>query len=88
MSTAVAETLVAALGTYAVAGFVFAVPFVWRLVGILDPAARHGTVGFRLLIVPGVMALWPLLLVRLVGGGQAPPDEWNAHRAAAKAGTP
>ena len=85
MSTAAAETLVAALGTYAVAGLVFAVPFVWRFVGTLDPAAQHGTVGFRLLIVPGVVALWPLLLVRLVRGAQAPPDEWNAHRASAKA---
>ena len=84
MSTAAAETLVAAAGIYVGAGLLFAVPFVWRFVGRLDAAAQHGTIGFRLLIVPGVTVLWPLLLARLVRGAQAPPDEWNAHRAATK----
>jgi len=30
--------------------------------GRVDPAARHASPWFRLLIVPGVAALWPLLL--------------------------
>ena len=46
-------------------GFLFALPFVWRGVHGLDPLARTGTLGFRLLILPGAAALWPLLLFRL-----------------------
>lgn len=54
------------LGLYLGCGLVFAVPFVWRWVGRLDPLAGEGTRGFRLLILPGAVALWPLLAARLV----------------------
>lgn len=84
VSASTAQLLVTVLGVYAVLGVLFAVPFVWRLAGRLDPAARQGTWGFRLLILPGVMALWPYLLARLAGGAVAPPDEWTAHRAASR----
>ncbi|MDE2871433.1 MAG: hypothetical protein OXQ94_07050 [Gemmatimonadota bacterium] len=60
----VAEVLVIALGAYGAAGVVFAVPFAWRGAGALDPAAGRGTWGFRLLTLPGAVALWPLLLAK------------------------
>jgi len=84
VSPSTAQLVVTALGAYAGIGGVFAVAFVWRFAGRLDPAARHGTWGFRLLVLPGVMALWPFLLARLAGGAVAPPDEWTAHRAASR----
>lgn len=84
MSAFTAQILVTALGIYGGLGAVFAVPFVWRLAGRLDPAARHGTWGFRLLVIPGVIVFWPYLLARLAGGAVAPPDEWTAHRAASR----
>ena len=82
MSPSTAQLVVTAFGVYAGIGGVFSLVFVWRLAGRLDPAARQGTWGFRLLMLPGVMALWPYLLARLAGGAVAPPDEWTAHRAA------
>lgn len=70
------------VGIYAAAGLLFAVPFVLRGVNRIDRVAAAGTWGFRLIIVPGVVALWPLLLRRWLSGS-APPRERNAHRDAA-----
>ena len=51
---------------YLAAGLLFAVPFVARWAGRLDPAARNGSLGFRLLILPGSALLWPWLLARVL----------------------
>jgi regulator of protease activity HflC (stomatin/prohibitin superfamily) len=61
-----ARTLVLALEAYLGFGLLFALVFVWRGVACVDPSARSGTIGFRILILPGCAALWPWLLVRLV----------------------
>lgn len=63
MPLPVAEALAFALRLYAAVGALFAVAFAWRGAGALDPAARAGSWGFRLLILPGSAALWPVLLV-------------------------
>jgi hypothetical protein len=84
VSVSTAQLVVTVLGLYAAVGVAIAAPFVWRLVGRLDPAAAHGTIGFRILIFPGAAALWPYLLARLLAGATGPPDEWTAHRGAAR----
>ena len=69
----VAEALVTALAIYVAAGIAFAVPFALKGAGAIDPAAKGGTWGFRVLTLPGVAALWPFMLVkwrRAAGGGQ------------------
>jgi membrane protein implicated in regulation of membrane protease activity len=71
-------------GVYAACGFLFAIPFVLKGVKLIDPHAAHGSWGFRLLIFPGTLALWPLLLRRWLKGISEPPEERNAHRQAAK----
>src|SRR5438034_7440019 len=72
------------LGAYLACGLVFAIPL--ALVGVkkIDPHAAHGSWGFRLLIIPGTMAFWPLLLRRWATGAKEPPEECNAHRRAAR----
>ena len=60
----VAEAVVIALAVYGAAGAVFAVPFALRGAGVIDPAAKGGTWGFRVLTLPAVVALWPLMLVK------------------------
>ncbi len=73
------------IGTVHVAlGLLFGVPFVFRGVDRIDPAARGAGVGFRLLILPGVVALWPLLFLRWRRGGP-PPTERSPHRDASLA---
>ena len=69
-------------GAYLACGFLFALPFAFLGVGKIDPHASHGSWGFRLLIIPGATALWPVLLRRWIGGIHEPPEECTAHRQA------
>lgn len=69
---------------YLLVGILFAFAFVAKGAGKIDPVAKHGTWGFRVLIFPGVVAFWPLLLSRWVRGVTHPPPECNAHRNAAR----
>lgn len=55
------ELALVLIAVYAVCGALFALAFVSRGVGKIDPAARDAPLGFRLLILPGSLALWPLL---------------------------
>ncbi len=79
MPESVASLLVTLLGAYVALGLIVAVAFVLRGVGRIDPRAVEGTWGFRLAILPGAAALWPLVLSRWRRGGP-PPEERNAHR--------
>ena len=65
MSDGPARLLVLAAAGYLAAGVLFAIPFATRWVGRLDPAAKSGTWGFRVMIVPGAVLLWPVLAARL-----------------------
>ena len=53
--------LVTLFGVYALIGVLFALPFLLRGAEQIDEAATQGSWGFRVLILPGVIALWPLL---------------------------
>ena len=79
---------VACAGLYALAGLVFAVPFLVRGVEAIDPASRGSGWGFRVIVLPGVVALWPFLLRRWLSGASAPRSERNAHRDAARTREP
>lgn len=83
---AIAEAFVVALAAYMIIGVAFAIPFL--LVGVqrIDAQARGAWVGFRLLILPGVAAFWPLFLRRWIHGLSEPPVERNRHRKAALTG--
>jgi hypothetical protein len=83
-SIALAQTLVYVVAIYLALGLGFAIPFVIWGVGRIDPAAAGGTPGFRGIILPGVVLLWPLLAKRWWQGFHHPPPERNAHRAAAQ----
>ena len=81
-----ATALVWATAIYVLLGLFFALAFVSFGVTRVDVAARGTGLGFRLLILPGVAALWPLLLRRWLRGAPEPPVETNAHRRIAKHG--
>ena len=59
-----AELLLLSVAVYLSLGLIFATAFVTVGVGRIDPAAREALVLFRLLIVPGSVALWPVLVRR------------------------
>ena len=77
--------LLLALVLYLAVGVLFAIPFCARGVRTVDPDAERGSRGFRLLIFPGTVALWPLLLKRWMSGTGEPPEQRDPHRRAANA---
>lgn len=76
----IAGWFVLALEAYAALGFVFAVLFVARGAQRVDSQAVGAGWGFRVLILPGVAAFWPLLLRRWIRGAGDPPLERSPHR--------
>lgn len=63
--------IIAAIFVYGALGVLVAIPMVLRGINRLDPAAAEGTWGFRVLAFPGVMVLWPLVLVRWLRAGRS-----------------
>lgn len=80
MPETVATYVVYALEAYAALGVLFAAAFVVRGVQCVDTQAIGAGRGFRLLILPGVAAFWPLLIARWLRGAGDPPLERNPHR--------
>lgn len=80
------ELLFRLLALHLAAGVLFAGPFVGFGVARIDPHAARASWGFRLIILPGVILLWPLLAHRWWRGNRHPPEERTAHRLAARAG--
>ncbi len=67
------ETVTAILqgvALYAAAGLVFALLFLALGLPRIDNGAKGAGIGFRMLILPGLIALWPLMLIRWLSGGQ------------------
>jgi hypothetical protein len=56
------EILFTIAGLYLFCGFIFAIAFVTKGVSIIDEGAHGGSIGFRIIIIPGTMIFWPLLL--------------------------
>ena len=67
-------TLLIALA-YVLCGLAVGVPFVLSCVDRVDEAARGASLGFRLLILPGTIALWPPMATKWIkaprSGGHA-----------------
>jgi hypothetical protein len=62
MSEFAAQALLAAAAGYAAIGLVVGAPFVTIGIARVDPGARGTPWTFRALILPGVIALWPIVL--------------------------
>ncbi len=72
MSLAWAEGLLAALAVYVAVGAPLAAVIVCLGLGRIDADARSMPWSARLLILPGLVALWPLMLVKCLKQ-KAPP---------------
>jgi hypothetical protein len=59
-----AELILLAAAGYLLAGLLFGLAFVTVGVTRIDPAARGTSATFRLLILPGAVALWPVLATK------------------------
>jgi hypothetical protein len=83
MLFSLAWILVAAAEAYAVAGVLFALAFLPRGIVRVDERLRESPVFVRVMLFPGLAALWPLFAWRWMTGRGA-PEERNPHRLAAE----
>jgi len=82
MSIEIATGIAQGIYGYLALGVVVAL---WLQLGGLkriDATAAQGPRGFRLLITPGLVLLWPFLLRAALAGRGHPRTERNAHRCA------
>jgi hypothetical protein len=79
--------VVAAFEAYAVAGVGFALISLPRTLARLDPRVAGAPATLRVLIMPGIVALWPLFAWRWITGAHE-PIEHNPYRAKARESFP
>ena len=84
MSVEIAQGIVLLAALYVGLGILVAPILIFRGAARFDPAAAESTRGFRVIVLPGAVLLWPLLLRRFLRAPGALPEEHNAHRAAAR----
>ena len=72
MEDTAAHLLLALLAGYLVVGAAVGVSFIVFGIGRVDPGARGAPWGFRLIVLPGVIALWPWIAARWIRSGAAP----------------
>ena len=61
----IVEIILIAVAVYLVAGVIFAIPFLIKWLPKLDENAHKGTIGFKIIILPGVIVFWIFLLKKL-----------------------
>lgn len=66
MTLELANTVAMGLGAYFAAGLVVALIYALGGAGKIDPDAKGMPIQARLIIMPGVMALWPLMAWKLI----------------------
>jgi hypothetical protein len=47
---------------YLLSGVLFVIPFLMKGLTKVDEGAHGGSIGFKLIIIPGVIVFWPVLL--------------------------
>ena len=57
----VVSYIFAAIGIYLLLGFLYYLAFIFKWAAQLDENTKGSGIGFRLLILPGTLALWPVL---------------------------
>lgn len=68
MSVATAEMIWTGVALYLGAGLVVGMIVALWGASATDHAAKGSGLGFRLLIIPGAMLLWPYMIARLLSG--------------------
>ena len=56
------EILLIIVAVYLLAGVLFVIPFLMKGLNKIDKGANGSTIGFKIIIIPGVIVFWPVLL--------------------------
>lgn len=68
-------TVLTILGAYLALGLIVGIAFILRGVDRVDPAMVASPKRVRILILPGVAALWPLMLAKWIRASRPTPAE-------------
>jgi len=56
------EMLLIMAAIYLLIGVLFVIPFLMKGLNKVDEGAHGSTIGFKIIIIPGVVVFWPVLL--------------------------
>jgi hypothetical protein len=56
-------------------GFVFALVFILKGLRVVDVGAHDSSVGFKIIIIPGTMVFWPVLLKKWIEASKIQPHD-------------
>ena len=56
------EAALIIVAIYLLIGILFVIPFLLKGLTKVDETAHGGSIGFKIIIIPGVIVFWPLLL--------------------------
>jgi len=56
------QILLIVAAIYLVLGVLFVIPFLMKGLNKIDEGAHGSTIGFKIIIIPGVIVFWPVLL--------------------------
>jgi hypothetical protein len=80
MSIEFARVIIFLALSYGVIGLLVAPVMIFWRIGRIDASAAESTRGFRAIVLPGAVLLWPILLRRFWVARGVPPVESNSHR--------
>jgi hypothetical protein len=56
------QIIIIAVSIYLLLGVLFVIPFLTKGITKVDEGAHGGTIGFKIIIIPGVIVFWLVLL--------------------------
>jgi hypothetical protein len=62
------EILLIIAAVYLALGVLFVIPFLMKGLNKIDEGAHGSTIGFKIIIIPGVIVFWPVLLSNWMKG--------------------
>ena len=72
----VLEIILMIVAVYLLCGLLFAIPFIIKGVTAIDPDGAHGTKwAFRIIIIPGTMVFWPVLLKKWMAANKTKSND-------------
>jgi hypothetical protein len=64
------EIILIIVSIYLALGVLFLIPFLVKGISKVDEGAPGSTIGFKIIIIPGVIVFWPFLLKKWMKGGK------------------
>jgi len=69
------EIILIIVAVYLLVGVLFVIPFLMKGLNKIDEGTHGSTIGFKIIIIPGVIVLWPVLLSKWMRRPPSPKGE-------------